>query len=122
MLKSGKTPKTIDEFIRNSRKEIQPLLRELRTAVNEAAPNATEIISYGMPAFKQHRNLVYFAPAKHHIGFYPGAAAVAKFLPKLKAYKTSKGAIRFPLDKPLPLKLVKEITAFRVREDAKKAK
>jgi len=97
-------------------------LCELRAAVNQAAPDAEEIISYGMPAFKQHRNLVYFAPAKHHIGFYPGSAAVEKFMPKLKAYKTSKGAIQFPLDRPLPLQLVKEITSYRVKEETKKAK
>jgi uncharacterized protein YdhG (YjbR/CyaY superfamily) len=112
--------KTIDEYIESFPNDIQATLSELRQAVREAAPQAQEAISYQMPAFKQNGILVYFAAFKTHIGFFPTASGVETFKEKLSAYETSKGTIRFPIDKPLPLELVKEIVRFRVKENLDK--
>ena len=108
--------KTIDEYIASFPKNIQTTLQELRQAIREAAPQAEETISYQMPAFKQNGILVYFAAFKNHIGFFPTATGVEIFKDKLAAYETSKGTIRFPIDQPLPLELIKEIVRFRVKE------
>jgi uncharacterized protein YdhG (YjbR/CyaY superfamily) len=112
--------KTIDEYIESFPKDIQATLSKLRQAVREAAPQAEEAISYQMPAFKQNGILVYFAAFKTHIGFFPTASGVEAFKEKLSDYETSKGTIRFPIDKPLPLQLVKEIVRFRVKENLDK--
>ncbi len=112
--------KTIDEYIEFFPKEIQATLRDLRQAIREAAPQAEEAISYQMPAFKQNGILVYFAAFKSHIGFFPTSSGVEAFKEKLSAYETSKGTVRFPIDKPLPLELVKEIVRFRVKENLDK--
>ncbi len=109
--------KNIDEYIASFPKNIQAILEGLRQAIREAAPEAEETISYQMPAFKQNGILVYFAAFKNHIGFFPTASGVEAFKPKLSAYKTSKGTIQFPLDKPMPLDLVKEIVRFRVKQN-----
>lgn len=115
-------PATIDEYIASFPYEVQVILQSLRQTIHQAAPDAIEIISYQMPAFHLNGNLVYFAAAKKHIGFYPTSSGVSAFQDKLTEYKTSKGAIQFPLDKPLPLTLVKKIVEFRVRENLAKAK
>ena len=112
--------KTIDEYIESFPKDIQATLRELRQAIREAAPQAEEAISYQMPAFKQNGILVYFAAFKTHIGFFPTPSGIEVFKKKLSTYETSKGTIRFPIDKPLPLELVKEIVRFRVKENMDK--
>jgi len=112
--------KTIDEYIESFPKSTQATLRELSQAIREAAPQAEETISYQMPAFKQNGILVYFAAFKNHIGFFPTASGVLAFKDKLSAYETSKGTVRFPLDQPLPLDLVKEIVRFRVKENLDK--
>lgn len=109
--------KTIDEYINSYPRSIQVILQELRQAIHEAAPQAEETISYQMPAFKQNGILVYFAAFKNHIGFFPKASGVDAFEDKLAGYKTSKGTIQFPLDKPLPLELVKKIVRFRVKQN-----
>jgi len=83
-----------------------------------AAPGATENLKWGMPAVSHRRILVTYAAFKHHIGLYPTASAVAAFAAQLAKYKTAKGSIQFPLDQPLPLALIRKITAFRVRESA----
>lgn len=106
----------IDAYILSQPKEVWNLLQHLRKAIAEAAPGAEEVISYGMPAFKQGKVLVYFAANKKHIGFYPTSSPIVHFANELKGYKTSKGAIQFPLDKPLPLTLIKKITRFRLKE------
>lgn len=98
------------------------LLKELRNCIKEAAPQAEEVISYQMPAYKYLGMLVYFAGYAKHIGFYPGALSVLQFLPELSAFKTSKGTIQFPLDKPLPLDLIKRIVAFKMQENINKKK
>lgn len=112
--------KTIDEYITTYPPDIQTLLQQLRAAIHEAAPEAEETISYQMPAFKQNGVLVYFAAFKDHIGFFPTASGVEAFKDKIDAFKTSKGTIQFPLNKPLPIELVKEIVLFKVKENQTK--
>ncbi|HVY75556.1 MAG TPA: DUF1801 domain-containing protein, partial [Puia sp.] len=90
----------------------------LRQTIKQAAPKATETISYRMPAFRQNKVLVYYAVHKEHIGFYPTSDPIVHFRQELEQYNTSKGAIQFPIDKPLPLALIKKIVKFRLEEDA----
>jgi uncharacterized protein YdhG (YjbR/CyaY superfamily) len=110
----------IDEYHASFPKNIQKLLQQLRLIITQAAPEATEVISYGMPAFKHHNVLVYYAAHKEHIGFYPTSKPIVVFKKELAKYKTSKGAIQFPLDKPLPVSLIKKIIKFRVNDVLKK--
>jgi len=112
--------KNIDEYIATFPKNVQIILEELRQAVREAAPEAKEVISYQMPAFKQKGILIWFAAYENHIGFYPTASGIETFKEKLSAYETSKGTVRFPLNKPIPSDLVKEIVLFRVKENLRK--
>ena len=114
-------PETIDTYIAQFPPVIQALLQEMRAVIHEAAPEATEAISYQMPTFKLHGNLVHFAAFKNHIGFYPAPSGIEAFKDDLAAYPGSKGAIRFPLDKPLPLDLVRRIVLYRVQENTTKA-
>lgn len=109
--------KNIDEYIATFPPNIQTILKQIRQAIHEAAPAAEETISYKMPAFKQNGVLVYFAAFKNHIGFFPTSSGVEAFKEQLFAFKTNKGTIRFPLDKPIPLVLVKDIVRFRVKEN-----
>lgn len=113
---------TVDEYFAALPEEIRGQLAKLRKAVKEAAPRAEEVISYGMPAIRQNGILVYYAAAKHHIGFYPTSAPIKVFKDDLVNYQTSKGAIQFPYDKPVPITLVKKIVKYRVLEDQEKAK
>ena len=105
---------TIDEYIAQYPAEMQKILTKIRKTIRKAVPKATEKISWGMPTFHQGENLVHFALMKNHIGFYPGADGVTAFAGELDGYKTSKGAIQFPLSKPVPYDLIARITAFRV--------
>jgi uncharacterized protein YdhG (YjbR/CyaY superfamily) len=110
---------SIDEYIAAQDKEKKPVLQQFRKIIKAAAPLAEEVISYGMPAFKYDNSvLVYFAAGKNHYGFYPTPAPIELFKDKLKPYKTSKGAIQFPADKPLPEKLITDIVKFRLKEAA----
>jgi len=114
--------KTVDDYFSALSIESQHLLGKLREAIRQAAPKAEEIISYNMPAFKYHGILVYYAVQKNHIGFYPTASPIKAFMDELKEYKVSKGAIQFPIDRPIPKKLVKKIVKFRVYENLQKLK
>ena len=116
MISRKATPKTITEYIKAAPKEAREKLREMRACIREAAPGAKESLKWGMPAFSYRRILVTFAVFKHHIGFYPTPSAVKAFAKNLARFKTAKGSIQFPLEKPLPLPLIRKITAFRVRE------
>jgi uncharacterized protein YdhG (YjbR/CyaY superfamily) len=99
---------------------LQDKLRKLRNVIREAAPDAEEKISYQIPAFALHEDLVYFAAFKNHIGFYPTGSGVAAFQEELSGYKTGRGSIQFPIDKPVPYELVRRIVKFRVAESLKK--
>ena len=115
-------PKDVDEYIGSFPAGVQQKLQQMRDAIKSAAPHTQEIISYGMPAYKQHGNLVYFGAAKNHLGFYPGAAAIARFKIELAAYKGAKGSVQFPYNEPMPLDIVAKIVAFRIAEDEERAR
>lgn len=117
MKTNSKEIKTIDDYIDQFSDDIKIRLESIRETIKKAVPNATEVISYGMPAFKQNKVLVYFAAGKNHFGFYPTPNPIKVFSKELESYKTSKGAIQFPLDKKIPLGLISKITKFRVKED-----
>jgi uncharacterized protein YdhG (YjbR/CyaY superfamily) len=103
--------------------ETQLLLEELRATIKKTAPEAEEIISYGMPAFKLNKRiLVYFAGYKNHIGFYPGATGIEAFKNEISAYKWAKGTVQFPLDRPLPLELITKMINFKVIENTQRSK
>ncbi len=121
-MKSGQSiPQTIDEYIAGFSPEIQEKLETIRATIRKAAPKAEEAISYMMPTFKLHGNLVHFAAFKNHIGFYPGASGIAAFEEELAGYETSKGTVQFPLDKRVPLTLITKIVKFRVQQNLDKA-
>jgi uncharacterized protein YdhG (YjbR/CyaY superfamily) len=113
---SKEKPKDITEYINSTPKDTQKKLHEMIACIRKAAPGANESLKWGMPAFSYRRILVTFAVFKHHIGFYPTPSAVVAFAKDLSKYKTAKGSIQFPLEKPLPLPLIRRITAFRVQE------
>ena len=114
-------PQDIDEYISRFPKDVQAKLEKLRATIREAAPEAKEKISYQMPTFALEGNLVHFAAYKKHIGFYPTPSGIEKFKDRLSAYKWAKGSIQFPLDEPIPYELVREIVAYRVKENVEKA-
>lgn len=112
---------TIDQYITAFPADIQQKLRELRAVIAAEAPQATEKISYAMPTFYLEGNLVHFAAFKHHIGFYPDPSGIEQFKDELAAYRNSKGAVQFPLDRPLPLELIGRIVRYRVEENLRRA-
>ena len=112
--------KNIDEYIAIQIPEVKILLEQMRQTILKAAPEAEEVISYNMPAFKYQGMLVYFAAYKNHIGFYATPTGHSEFKDELSAYKQGKGSVQFPLSKPLPLDLISRIVAFRVKENLKK--
>lgn len=114
--------KDVDAYISTFPKPVQETLETLRTVIRKAAPKAEEVISYQMPAYKQDGMLVYFAAYKQHIGFYPTASPIEVFKKDLNAYKTSKGAIQFPLNKALPKALISKMVKYKVEENKEKAK
>lgn len=113
--------KTITQYHATFPKNVQSLLSTLRNTIKQAAPQAEEVISYNMPAFKQGKVLVYYAAYANHIGFYPTASPMVQFKSQLAKYKTSKGAIQFPIDKKLPLALIKKIVKYRLAQVQTKA-
>jgi uncharacterized protein YdhG (YjbR/CyaY superfamily) len=113
-------PKSITEYINAAPKEARKKLREMRACIRSSAPGAQESLKWGMPAFSYRRILVAFAAHKHHIGFYPTSSAVRAFAKELSKFATARGSIQFPMEKPLPLPLIRKITTFRVRESIEK--
>lgn len=111
---------TIDEYIKTFPENVQDILQKMRQVIRESAPEAEEAISYSMPTFKLNGNLVHFAAYEKHIGFYPTPSGIEAFKEELSPYKTSKGAVQFPLDKPIPYDLVEKIVVFRVGENMNK--
>jgi uncharacterized protein YdhG (YjbR/CyaY superfamily) len=114
------TPRNIDDYVDRFPEHVQNLLQKVRRTIQAAAPQAQETISYRMPAFKLDRILVYFAAHTSHIGFYPGAGAIAAFRKELSRYKGAKGSVQFPFDESLPLALVRRIVKFRVNQNSRK--
>lgn len=114
-------PKSIDEYILQFPQEVQELLKSIRMVIRESAPNAEEKISYRMPTFVLDGNLVHFAAFNNHIGFYPTPSGIDTFKNELSEYKTSKGAVQFPIKKPIPYELISQIVKFRVVENKRKA-
>ena len=112
---------TIDQYLEGVPDEVRAALEELRATIRAAAPAATEKISYQMPTFYLNGNLVHFAAFKQHIGFYPTPSGIEAFKEKLAKYRSSKGAVQFPIGEPLPLALIAEIVRFRVAENTGKA-
>lgn len=105
-------PETIDAYIAAQPEEVQPLLNQVRDTIRTALPEVEERISWRMPTYWEKHNIIHFASFKKHIGLYPGPAAVAYFAEALKDYKSTKGAIQFPHNKPLPLQLIAEIAKW----------
>lgn len=112
----------MDDYIASFQPEVQARLKKLRAAIRKAAPEAEETISYRIPTFRLHGNLVHFAAFKKHLGFYPTPTAIAKFKKELSPYSSAKGSVQFPLDKSVPYGLISRIVRFRVRENLQKAK
>ncbi len=112
---------TIDEYIGSCDEDIRPVLTELREFIKAHAPGASEKISWAMPTFYLNGNLVHFFAHKNHIGFYPGASGILHFIPRFTemGLKYSKGAVQFPLNKPMPYDLIRDIVEFRVKENTK---
>lgn len=119
MKKESEAPKNIDEYIEQFPEDVQEILERIRRLVREAAPEATEKISYQMPTFYLKGNLVHFAAFSNHIGFYPTPSGITSFDHELAPYKRGKGSVRFPLDEPIPYDLIERIVRFRVRENLK---
>lgn len=115
-------PANTDAYIASFPTEVQVKLQQVRAAIKAVAPDAVEVISYSLPAFKWNGMLVWFGAHTNHIGLYPRASAIAAFADKLKAYKFAKGSIQFPFDQPLPLDLITDIVKFRIAENLQKKK
>lgn len=122
MIANKTSSKNIDEYIADFPLDIQEILKKVRATIKKAAPDAEEIINYGIPTFTLKGNLVHFAGFKTHIGFYPTPSGIVKFKKELSAYKGAKGSVQFPLDKPIPYGLITKIVKFRVKENLEKAK
>ncbi len=113
---------SIDEYIAGFPENIRSKLEELRQVIRQSAPQAEEVIAYGIPTFRFKGNLVHFAAFKDHISFFPTPSAIEAFKEELKQYKQSKGTIQFPLDKPIPFDLIKRIVKFRVDQNQSRKK
>ena len=116
-------PNNIDNYIAAFPKDVQEILEQVRATIKNAAPKAEETISYGIPTFKLNMvYLIYFAGFKKHIGIYPAPTGIKAFKKEFSPYKTGKGSVQFPLDKPMPLKLITQIVKFRIKENSLRAK
>ena len=115
-------PLNVDEYISTYPKDVQQVLLQLRALIKKAAPGATELISYRMPAYKLNGVLVYFAAHKNHIGFYATPTGHKAFIKDLAVYKSGKGSVQFPLDNPLPDALITRIVKFRVQQNSEKTR
>lgn len=114
-------PTTIDEYIAACPADIQEILQKVREVVKTAVPTASETINYGMPTYKIEGNLVHFAAAKNHLGFYPASSGIIAFQAELASYQSSKGSVQFPYDQPIPYELIGKIAQFRANENLEKA-
>ena len=117
----AKKAKNIDDYIGDFPPDVQLMLEKVRTAIRKAAPKAEEAIKYQMPTFVLNGNLIHFAGYKNHVGLYPGSKPIEEFRDELTRYETSKGTIRLPLDKPIPVGLISKITKFCVQRNLERA-
>jgi len=117
----AKQTTTIDEYIADCPKNVQPHLEKVRAAIRKAAPDAEEAIKYGMPTFVQDGNLIHFAGWTSHVGLYPGSKPIEMFKDELAKYEISKGTVRFPFDKPIPFGLIAKITKYCVKRNVERA-
>ena len=117
-----KAPKNVDAYIASAPKEVKDKLKEIRTAIKKTAPTAVERISYGMPYYDYNGRLAYFAFAKAHIGLYIPTPVVEEHKSELKDYQTSKATVRFPLDKKLPVALIKKLVKARIKKNESRRK
>ena len=108
---------TFEEYFLQFEKSIQAILQKTRKTIQQAAPQAIEVIKYGMPTFYQEGNLVHFAANKKHLGFYPSPSGLKAFETEVNKYNNSKGAVQFPYNQPIPYHLIAQITQFRVDEN-----
>ena len=121
MRSEASVPRTIDEYITAFPPKVRTILKKIRATVAAAAPDAEEVISYRMPAFKQGGILIYFAAFPSHIGVFPPVSGDPELEQALEPYAGPKGNLKFPLDEPIPYDLIRRITALRVRQNAAKA-
>lgn len=108
----GEKPKTIDEYISIQEEDIQQILHKVRDTIHAAIPEAEERISWSMPTFWKKQNIIHFSAHKNHLGVYPGSEAIEHFSEQLVEYKSSKGAVQFPYNKPIPYELIAEIAKW----------
>ena len=120
MKEKSTVAKNVDEYISFFEPAIQQRLQQLRQIIKKAAPDAEELISYMMPAYKYNGVLVYFAGYKNHIGFYATPTGHTAFEKELAIYKQGKGSVQFPLNKPLPVSLISKIVKFKVKQNLEK--
>lgn len=120
--KSAAVPESIDAYIATFPADVRAMLEEIRQTIRQIAIGAEEKISYQIPTFALHGNLIHFAAFKNHIGVYPGAAAIEQFKQELAGYRTAKGTIQLPLDEPIPTELIARIVRFNVEANSRKAR
>ena len=120
-METGIKYKTVEEYFSTLSANTHSILKGVRETIKKAAPEAVEVISYNMPAFKLHGVLVYYAAHEKYIGFYPTSSPIEVFKSELLLYKWSKGAIQFPIGEPVPFDLISKIVKFRVQQDQEKA-
>ena len=120
MEKATVVPETVDQYIAAFPADVKKRMQQLRKTIKAGAPNADELISYQMPGYKYFGMLVYFAAYKNHIGFYPGAGGILEFYKKLSSFKSAKGSVQFPNDRPIPYEVISKIVKFRVKQNEEK--
>ena len=120
MEKTKVVPETVDQYIAAFPADVKKRMQQLRKTIKAGAPNADELISYQMPGYKYFGMLVYFAAYKNHIGFYPGAGGVLEFYKELSSFKSAKGSVQFPHDRPIPYDIIGKIVRFRVKQNEDK--
>jgi uncharacterized protein YdhG (YjbR/CyaY superfamily) len=116
MKASQEFPGSIDEYIAGFPADVQAILQQIRITIRKAAPGAAEAIKYRMPTFVLNGNLVHFAAFKNHIGFYPTPSAIEAFKGELSSFESAKGSVQFPINKPMPFRLIEKMVRFRVKE------
>ena len=120
MEKTKVVPETVDQYIAAFPADVKTRMQQIRKTIKAAAPKADELISYQMPGYKYFGMLVYFAAFKNHIGFYPGAGGILEFYKKLSSFKSAKGSVQFPHDRPIPYDIIGKIVRFRVKQNEDK--